>query len=171
LSGSTGYCCISKHIEVDTMNNIRPAVSGDAFRIAEIVVFDYRLNFYPFFENDLYYFGELNVKDTAADYCEGSAELANTYVYDDGVIKGFITTDGTEIKRLFVEPAFQSRGIGAELLRFAVAEKGCDNLWALEYNKRGIAFYKKHGFEPTGEKVIEDDCVPLIRLFRKNGLP
>ena len=152
------------------MDNIRPAESGDAFRIAEIVVFNYRLNFYPFFLNDSFYFDELNVKDTAAEYVEGSAELTNTYVYDDGIIKGFITTDGTEIKKLFIEPAFQNKGIGAKLLRFAVAEKDCDNLWALEYNKRGIKFYKKHGFEPTGEKVIEDECVPLIRLFRKNDL-
>ena len=37
-------------------------------------------------------------------------------------------------------------------------------LWALEYNSRGIAFYQKHGFELTGEKMLEDEWVPLVKM-------
>ena len=147
------------------MEKIRQASAADASRIAELIVINYRVNFYPFFRNDPYYFGELNVLDTAAEYAEGSRALAETYVYDDGVVKGMIRISGREILKLYVEPQFQSGGIGGELLEFAVG-KGCDELWALEYNTRGIAFYRRHGFELTGEKMMEDEWVPLVRLVK-----
>ncbi len=148
------------------MEHIRPARAEDAWRIAEIFVTNYRMNFYRFFKNDEYYFGELNVADTAEEYAEGSEALAHTYVYDDGVIKGFIRVIGGLVEKLFVEPQFQSGGIGAKLLRFAVNEKGAENLWALEYNERGIAFYKRNGFRLTGDRIIEDEVVPLLKMSR-----
>ena len=92
---------------------IRPARETDAGRIAEMIVINYRVNFYPFFRNDAYYFGELNVLDMAKTYVQGSAELRNSYVYDDGVVKGMIRISGAEVEKLFVEPQFQSQGIGA----------------------------------------------------------
>ena len=152
------------------MEHIRHARTEDASRIAELFVTNYRVNFYPFFNNDEFYFSELNVMDTAAEYAEGSEALAETFVYDDGIIKGFIRIKGALIDKLFVEPQFQSAGIGAALLKYAVEKMGAEYLWALEYNKRGIAFYEKHGFTPCGEKMIEDDVVPLIKLSRTEGV-
>lgn len=148
------------------MNYIRPARESDASRIAEIIVINYRVNFYPFFRNDTFYFGELNVIDTAKEYTEGSEALRNTYVYDDGVVKGIIRVSGDEIEKLYVESQFQSQGIGAKLLRFVVENFGSTYLWALEYNKRGIAFYQRNGFRLTGEKMIEDEWVPLVKMER-----
>ncbi len=148
------------------MNYIRPASAADASRIAEIIITNYRINFYPIFHNDLYYFGELNVCEMAAEYANDIQLLHRTYVYDDGVVKGVIRTKEKEIEKLFVEPQFQSQGIGAKLLQFAVSELHSDNLWALEYNTRGIAFYQRNGFVLTGEKVIEDEWVPLLKMVR-----
>ena len=142
--------------------NIRRANADDAFRIAEIYVTDYRVGFYPFFHNDEYYFKELNVRDAAAEFADAEL-LRHTYVYDDGIIRGFARMQGNLLDKLFIEPAFQSRGIGAALLQFAV-EQGADHLWALEYNKRGIAFYQRHGFRLTGERIIEDEWVPLVKM-------
>lgn len=70
------------------MQPIRQATLADAGRIAEIIVTNYRLNFYPFFKNDDYYFNELNVADMAAEYIQ--AQLPYTWVYDDGVIRGVL---------------------------------------------------------------------------------
>lgn len=148
---------------------IRPAAERDAGRIAEIIVTNYRTNFYPFFRNDAYYFDELNVLDTAKTYAQGSAELRNSYVYDDGVVKGIIRISGTEIEKLFIEPQFQSQGIGAALLRFAVQEKNAASLWVLEYNTRGIAFYERNGFRLTGKRILEDDWVPLLKMEYRKG--
>lgn len=146
------------------MSQIRPAKAEDISRIAEIIVVNYRNNFYPFFKNDEFYFGELNVMELAKEYTDGSENLGNTYVYDDGVVKGLIRIKDKEIEKLFIEPIFQNQGIGAKLLRFAVDNCGTDFLWVLEYNKRGIAFYERHGFKLTGEKMIEDEWVPLLKM-------
>ena len=58
------------------MEHIRPARAEDASRIAELFVTNYRVNFYPFFNNDEFYFSDLNVMDTAAEYADGSEALA-----------------------------------------------------------------------------------------------
>ncbi len=154
------------------MTHIRPATVSDVSRIAEMIITNYRMNFYPFFKNDSFYFGELNVMDMAEEYKEGSENLRNCFVYDDGAVKGVIRISGTEIEKLFIEPTFQSQGIGAKLLRFAIEKHNADWLWVLEYNKRGIEFYKRHGFSLTGEKMIEDEWVPLLKMSLekiKNG--
>ena len=145
---------------------IRQAKSSDVSRIAELIVTNYRNNFYPIFKYDKFYFGELNVLDTAKEYLENPEVLDNTYVYDDGVVKGMIRLDGNEIVKLFVEPQFQSQKKGAKLLSFATLEKGANWLWVLEQNERGIAFYKRNGFEFTGDRIIEDEWVPLLKMKR-----
>ena len=63
------------------MNNIRQARSEDAERIAEIVVFNYRLNFYPVFRDDNFYFEELRISNQMLRYAK---DLDNIWVYDDG---------------------------------------------------------------------------------------
>ena len=68
------------------------------------------MNFYPFFQNDSFYFRELNVLDMAAEYKEGTEALNNTYVYDDGVVKGIIRIFDKEIEKLYIEPQFQGKG-------------------------------------------------------------
>ncbi len=146
------------------MKYIRKASPQDASRIAELIVVNYRMNFYPFFKNDEFYFGELNVIDTASEYAEGSEALRNTFVYDDGAVKGMIRIEGTEIRKLFVEPSFQNLHIGQKLLDFAVSEKKASWLWVLEYNERGRRFYERNGFILTGEKTLEDGWVPLLKM-------
>lgn len=146
------------------MEKIRQALPVDVSRVAEIIITNYRINFYPFFQNDVYYYKELNVLDMALEYSKDEKTLKNTYVFDDGAVKGILRLNGNEIEKLFVEPNFQNQGIGAELLRFAVDVKKAKFLWVLEYNKRAIAFYERNGFKLNGEKKIEDECVPLLKM-------
>ena len=148
------------------MEHIRMAKAEDAARIAEIEIFNYRLNFYPIFRCDEFYFGEMQVP-ALMQACMRDEVLSRTCVYDDGVVKGFVRMDGTEIKKLFVEPVLQGQGIGAKLLEYAVRHKGGDCLWALEKNIRAIAIYRRHGFCLTGEKKLEEDTTEyLVRLER-----
>ena len=93
--------------------------------------------------------------------------INNIYVSDDGLIKGFVQMDGTEIRKLYVDTSFQSEGIGNELIEFAIKELHADNLWALEKNVRAISFYQKHGFHLTGQKKFEEDTTKyLVKLER-----
>lgn len=147
--------------------NIRQAKIEDLARIAEIEIFNYRLNFYPIFRNDEFYFQELQVPNLIQNCMQAEDFLNNTYVYDDGVVKGFIRVEGLEVRKLFVEPVLQGKGIGADLLAFAIKEKNVQFLWALEKNTRAIAFYRKHGFSVTNDKKLEEDTEEfLVRLER-----
>ena len=146
------------------MENIRKAKTGDFERIAEIEIFNYRFNFYPIFKDDAFYFSELSVSGKAAEYSNNPDDF---FVYDDGVIKGFIMIRENEVVKLFVEPVLQGNSIGKKLLEFAVNEKGADYLWALEKNKRAVAFYERNGFHLSGERKFEEDTTEyLVKMIR-----
>ena len=147
---------------------IRKAKLDDLARIAEIEVFNYRLNFYPIFKDDSFYFGEMQVLNVTQT---NKSHMDQLWIYDDnGIVKGFLWVDDKQIKKLFVEPVLQSQGIGAKLLEHAVSELGATYLWALEKNTRAIAFYKRHGFLVTDEKMFEEDTTEyLVKLTRTNN--
>lgn len=149
------------------MSYIRKAVPGDAARMAEIEVFNYRLNFYPIFRTDGYFFGELTVPALIADYSENPDKLANSFVWDDSVVKGFVRVRGSEIEKLFVEPAFQGRGIGGMLFDHAVKETCADSLLVLEKNLRAIRLYELHGFHTTEERRRVDDTSEFFIVMRR----
>ena len=145
---------------------IRQATSDDLARIAEIQIFNYRLYFYPIFRSDAYYFDELQVPSLMRAY---ASQLESLYVYDDGVVKGFIKIEGTYIARLFVEPVLQNASIGSALLVYAVTEHQADHLWVLEKNVKAMRFYARHGFAATGEKKLEEDTDEYLILLRRDA--
>ena len=65
------------------MNKIRQARRDDAQRIAEILVFNYRLNFYPIFQDDSFYFEEMTVAKQTESVVN---EIESIWVFDDGVV-------------------------------------------------------------------------------------
>lgn len=149
---------------------IRKAQRNDLSRVAEIFVFNNRINFYPIFQDPDYSFGELQVVSLIENYFSKEEILSSLHVFDDGLIKGFLLMNAeekTEIEKLFVDPFFQSEGVGGRLIEHAIREFSADRLWALEKNTRAIAFYKRHGFHPTGEKKLEEDTTEyLVRMKR-----
>ena len=149
---------------MENTQHIRPAAEADLGRIAEIEIFNYRLNFYPIFRDDEFYFRDLQVSTRSASLRRFLDEL---WVYDDGAVKGFIRVHGDELCKLFVEPVLQSQGIGAALLAHAVDALGVRHLWALEKNTRAIAFYQRHGFRLTDQRRLEEDTTEyLVRMER-----
>lgn len=146
---------------------IRKARQGDLCRVAEIYVFNNRVNYFPIFGDEDYSFGEMQVIPLVENYFSREEILNNLHVFDSGVIKGFLLMDETEIEKLFVDPFFQSEGVGGRLIEYAIGEFGADRLWALEKNTRAVAFYQRHGFHLTGEKKLEEDTTEyLVRLER-----
>ncbi len=153
--------------------SIRKAKEKDLSRIAEIFICNNRINYFPIFKDESYSFGELQVVSFIDNYLKKDEVFKNLYIYDDGLIRGFIQMNGTEICKLYVDPWFQGRKIGHELITFAVEQFDADHLWALEKNDRALAFYRRHGFVPTGKREFEegtDGDQPMIenciqRLF------
>lgn len=145
---------------------IRKAKKEDLSRIAEIFVFNNRINYFPIFQDAGYSFGELQVVSVIDRYFSRDEVLRDIYVYDDGLVKGFLLLEGTEIGKLYVEPCFQSQHIGQALIRFAI-DRGAELVWTLEKNTRAIAFYARHGFRPTGEKKFEEGTTEYLVELRR----
>lgn len=130
---------------------IRKAEIKDISRIAEILVFDKRMNFRPIFSNDDYSFNELQVLKVAEEYSRPE-KLDNIFVYDDGIVKGLIHIEGTEIAELYVDYFFQDQGIGGKLIEYAKREHSADRLWAIEKNVNAVRSMKPmvFGFRAKG---------------------
>ena len=147
---------------------IRQAAAGDASRIAEIIVFNNRVNYFPIFRDESFSFGTVQVLPLAEEYLNDAGRLRRTWVYDDGVVKGLVVVLGDEIEKLYVEPTFQGCGIGAALLAHAVDRLGARRLWALEKNAGALRFYDRHGFKPTGARKFEEGTPEyLIELYHQ----
>lgn len=147
--------------------NIRKATTDDLSRIAEIFIFNNRINFFPIFKDESFSFKELQVVSLIDNYFKKAEIINSLYVFDNGLLRGFVQINGTEICKLYVDPFFQNQGIGHELIEFAIQKRQADHLWALEKNTRAIAFYQNHGFRLTGEKKFEDGTTEyLVKLKR-----
>lgn len=147
--------------------NIRKAKTDDLSRIAEIFVWNNRINYFPIFKDEGFSFGELQVVSLVNQYF-GKDEIFRTiYVFDDGLIRGFLQMNDTEICKLYVDPFFQNKGIGNDLMEYAVKELHANYLWALEKNVKAISFYQRHGFHLSGQKKFEEDTTEyLVKLER-----
>lgn len=146
---------------------IRKARIDDLSRVAEIYVFNNRVNYLPIFNDERYSFGELQVVSLIDNYFKKDEIIKDIYVFDDGLIRGFLQVNKTELCKLYVDPFFQNNGVGSQLIKFVTEQLHADNLWALEKNVKAIAFYQRHGFHLTGERRLEDGTTEyLVKMER-----
>ena len=144
------------------MNDIRKAVTQDASRLAEILIFTKRMSYRNIFHDDKVSFGEMQVYPLAQDYMDNPDKLENIWVYDDEFVKGMIHVEGKEVIELYIDPFFQNKGIGAKLIAFAVWMYDVQSLFVLEKNIRAIRFYQRHGFSLTQERQLETGTTEYI---------
>ena len=83
-----------------------------------------------------------------------------------------------ELARLYVQPAFQRRGIGRLLLAEAegtARAAGCTALWLTAWvgNARALAFYRRHGYRELGSTTyaFEDERYENRLFARPLGTP
>lgn len=146
---------------------IRQATAADASRIAEILIFTKRVNYRRIFQNDQVSFGEMQVLPLAQDFLRHPDRLKELWVYDDGFVKGLVHPVGSQIAELYVDSFFAGQGIGRKLLTFAVQERGCDHLWALEKNQDALRFYQRHGFRLTGRRELQPGTPEYLVHLRR----
>ncbi|MCL2376156.1 MAG: GNAT family N-acetyltransferase [Defluviitaleaceae bacterium] len=143
---------------------IRAMKTSDVPRVAEIHIFGQRTA-YRGLVSEEFLFGKMTV-EKRMDYFKSNG--AEGYVFDDGVVKGFITLgpcedeDGAaffELYRIFVDPFMLGDGIGVKLAAYfedIATERGYNEicLWVLEGNVKARAFYEKLGYIEDGAKRI-----------------
>ena len=157
---------------------IRPMKPSDVPRVAEIHVFGQRTA-YRGIVSDNFLFGKMTVEKRMEYFGSYKAEGC---VYDDGIVKGFITfgpcededkTGSFELYRIFVDPLMSGRGIGGKLAAHfeeVAIKRAYDEicLWVLEGNTKTRIFYEKLGYVPDGIKRLSGYFkVPEIRYIKK----
>jgi GNAT superfamily N-acetyltransferase len=149
---------------------IRAMEITDIPRVAEIHVFGWR-SAYRGIASDSLLFNKMTVErrmEAFRSFVEN--EAAENYVYDDGIIKAFMTAgqcrdadkpDSFELWGVYVEPFMQREGIGSKMVGFCEArarERGFGEvcLWVLEKNEAARAFYEKMGYGADGKAIYLD---------------
>jgi len=152
------------------MKMIRAMNTNDVERVAEIHVTGWRNAFFGIL-SDGFLFNHLRVLNRIKAFNEEVISSKDeTYVFDDGIVKAFMTVgrcrdkdepDAFELWGLYVDPFWQRSGIGSSMVRFCeqqATQRGYKkiNLWVLEPNTRARSFYEKMGFMPdSSAKRIE----------------
>jgi len=81
-------------------------------------------------------------------------------------IAGFISVIERKIEMLFLAPEYIGKGLGKELLQFALRKLGACQVDVNEQNEQAVQFYKKSGFV-VSERSAKDDLgfdYPLLKL-------
>jgi len=151
---------------------IRPMQISDIPRVAEIHVFGWRCA-YKGIVPDEHLFNVLSVAKRMERFETSmkDKEIAwnsNTFVYDDGIIKAFLTIgpcrdedklSAFELGGIYVDPCLQGKGIGTALVAHCeeiAAKRGYNEvcLWTFEKNAAARAFYEKVGYVHDGATQI-----------------
>ena len=148
---------------------IRKAHVGDAERLAEIIIYGWRMAYTGLF-SDEYLYGRLLVVDRYKFLVGQLSAEHGYYVYEENdVIKGFVAMGNCrdadcsecayELIAMYVEPAFKYKGIGAKMLAKCAENarslgKERVKIWVFEDNLNTRKFYEKYGYAPDGATKI-----------------
>jgi GNAT superfamily N-acetyltransferase len=144
---------------------VRFATTDDAPAIAAVHVRGWQAAYRGHFPDD--YLDGLSVSERALRWTAWLAEPAQAtavYVTPDGIV-GFVSIGPSrdaeaspatgELTTIYVEPTAWRRGIGTELMSWAMAAAPAHHwtamtLWTLESNAGTRAFYDRCGWSPDG---------------------
>ena len=152
---------------------VRPAHTADSAALALIGATTFLETFAGVLAGDaiVAHCARAHVPQAYADYLAGGASAWLTELGPGNAPIGFALLTAAdlpgaregdvELKRIYTLSRFHGRGIGAALMDAALdaakAAKGAERLLLGVYagNSRAIAFYRKQGFEPIGERRFD----------------
>lgn len=136
------------------MINIRKALTTDAEKISELI---YSLMHLFFAEPDGKGAEHFLQMSTPAGLAAFMAQPGINYLLseDDGVFCGVVAVrNNSHLQHLYVVPSFQGLGVGKylwETVRDQALAAGNEGQFTVNASLNAIPFYKRMGFEPTGD--------------------
>lgn len=113
---------------------------------------------------------EQNIPMLESEVRSALAQISEPYAFSvQEKILGFIGLADGKAEMLFVSPDCFGRGIGSELLTFAVRRHGVTSVDVNEQNPAALKFYRKHGFAVDGRSPLDDQGNPFPILHLKLG--
>jgi ribosomal protein S18 acetylase RimI-like enzyme len=133
------------------MVTIRPATDSDASALAGVnaAASDAR-------DLDQSHFAELIERHPGLIYlAEAAASVVGYFALLRAAHPSVTGRNPLQLWQLYVIPTFHGSGVAAQLMSMALdhaRDHGHDVIWlgVSEHNARGIAFYRKYGFQPHG---------------------
>jgi GNAT superfamily N-acetyltransferase len=164
---------------------VRGVLAAELPAVARVRVASWRAGYAGLVpDSELAAIGEPERLDAWVERTAASTEVSTLVALLDGEVIGFAAYGAErsdlapavagrgEVYALYVHPDHWGVGAGHALMtaaRAALRSRGDDavSIWVLEGNARGIAFYRRQGFEPTGD-VTEStlDALPEARYAR-----
>ncbi|WP_027007479.1 GNAT family N-acetyltransferase [Conexibacter woesei] len=148
---------------------IRPATADDARALAELEVRAWRWAYVDFVaEEDM-----ITIADRVERWSERGVDGAFVAEVDGRVVGVVQVDDEGQLRGLYVEPAAQGAGLGAELHDHALEElrrRGVDDatLWVFEANGHARGFYERRGWAVDGEMSTAAEA-PEVRYRKELG--
>lgn len=101
------------------------------------------------------------------------AEVNGKLVGFAGSIPATESEHPTELWGIYLLKDFHGSGLGQQLLDATLGDDEAAALWVAAENPRAQAFYRRNGFEPTGEEEILEDWerIRQRRMIRKAKTP
>lgn len=100
-----------------------------------------------------------------------NAYLPNLPVFlardETGAIHGFIGVDENRIEMLFIDAASRGKGVGKQLLAYAIEKLHANEVDVNEQNPQGVGFYKHMGFVQTGRSEVDGQGKPFPLLHMR----
>ncbi len=87
---------------------------------------------------------------------------------ENGILQGFIGVANYKIEMLFIDDSARGKGIGKELLNYAVESLGAKFVDVNEQNKQGFGFYEHMGFHVISRSEYDEQGrpFPILHLER-----
>lgn len=87
------------------------------------------------------------------------------------IVVGFAACRNVHLDQLFIDPAYQMRGLGTRMLRAAIERTpGAETLNVFEQNIAARQFYEKHGFREV-ERFLNEEARSIELLYRRAKAP
>ncbi len=84
-----------------------------------------------------------------------------------GATHGFIGVDENRIEMLFIDAASRGKGVGKQLLAYAIEKLHANEVDVNEQNPQGVGFYKHMGFVQTGRSEVDGQGKPFPLLHMR----
>ncbi len=107
-----------------------------------------------------------DVASIRPEVCTGLVEVEHLYGYRDdrNVLQGFIGVSADKVEMLFVDAGARGKGIGKQLLRYAMDTLCVRFVDVNEQNEQGAGFYRHMGFCVIGRSEQDEQGRPFPLL-------
>lgn len=86
---------------------------------------------------------------------------------DKNKIIGFIGVADKNLEMLFIHPNYRAKGIGKNLLEYAIGKLNVSKVDVNEQNEQAVGFYQHFGFKIIGRSELDSSAKPYPVLHMK----